>query len=140
MEEMKRNDYGEELYNLLAQFLNRPTNREFMDSVRGEYGVLWTLAKSEESISAGVLKDKLHVVPGRMTDILTALEAKGFIRREKDANDRRIVNVSLTEQGRREAEIRREQIHEKYGGLFEAIGPQDAEELIRLLKIMLTYH
>jgi len=132
-------NYGEELYNLLAQFLNRPSNREFLDSIRGEYGVLWALASAGESITAGELKDRLHVVPGRMTDILTSLESKGYIRREKDDKDRRIVNVFLTPAGRSEAEVRRQQIHEKYSGLFEALSPDDAKELIRLLGILLTY-
>lgn len=138
---MKKSDdfYGEELYNLLAQFLNRPSNREFMDSIRGEYGVLWVLSNSNESVTAGALKDKLHVVPGRMTDILTSLEGKGLIRREKDENDRRIVNVSITSKGQEEAAKRRLQIHEKYSGLFEALSPKDVKELIRLLEIMLTY-
>ena len=74
---MELEDLGEQLYNLLAQVLNRPENRAFFDSIRGEYGVLWYLLTKKEAVSAGELKEKLHVVPGRMTDILTALEKKG---------------------------------------------------------------
>ena len=37
---MELEDLGEQLYNLLAQVLNRPENRAFFDSIRGEYGVL----------------------------------------------------------------------------------------------------
>lgn len=130
---------GDELFNLLAHFLNRPSNREFLDSIRGEYGVLWALVSSDSSLTAGELKDMLHVVPGRMTDILTALEEKGLIRREKDDRDRRIVNVSITDAGRNEAVMRRERIHKKYKGLFEALSPAETKELMRLLQILLTY-
>ena len=37
---MKEEDLGDELYNLLAEFLNRRINRTVQDSIRGEYGVL----------------------------------------------------------------------------------------------------
>lgn len=132
-------DLGEELYNLLAQVLNSTTNREFFDSIRGEYGVLWYLLKSDKTVNAGDLREQLHVVPGRMTDILTALEKKGFITRNKDENDRRVVNVELTESGEEEALRRRQAIHEKYSGLFNIMTYEETKELIRLLNILLTY-
>ena len=92
---MELEDLGEQLYNLLAQVLNRPENRAFFDSIRGEYGVLWYLLTKKEAVSAGELKEKLHVVPGRMTDILTALEKKGLIIRQKNKTDKRGVDVVL---------------------------------------------
>ena len=128
---MELEDLGEQLYNLLAQVLNRPENRAFFDSIRGEYGVLWYLLTKKEAVSAGELKEKLHVVPGRMTDILTALE--------KNKTDKRVVDVVLTKEGEKEAARRRKEIHEEYRGLFEILGYDDAKELIRLLKILLTY-
>lgn len=139
MAERQSIELGEELYNLLAEFLNSPGNRAFFDSIRGEYGVLWYLSKVENNVSAGILTNKLHVVPGRMTDILTALENKGLIVRSKEPEDRRVVLVSITEEGIREATKKREEIHEKYKGLFGALSYEDTRELIRLLKILLTY-
>ena len=50
---MELEDLGEQLYNLLAQVLNRPENRAFFDSIRGEYGVLWYLLTKKEAVSAG---------------------------------------------------------------------------------------
>lgn len=132
-------DLGEELYDLLAKVLNSANNREFFDSIRGEYGVLWYLLKQERPVTAGELREKLRVVPGRMTDILTALEKKGLIVRHKDLEDRRVVNVSITEEGMQEAKTKRAAIHEKYRGLFSLFTNEEAKELIRLLKILLTY-
>ena len=136
---MELEDLGKQLYNLLAQVLNRPENRAFFDSIRGEYGVLWYLLTKKEAVSAGELKEKLHVVPGRMTDILTALEKKGLIIRQKNKTDKRVVDVVLTKEGEKEAARRRKEIHEEYRGLFEILGYDDAKELIRLLKILFTY-
>lgn len=130
---------GEELYNLLAELLNRKINRVVQDSIRGEYGVLRYLLYVEDGVSAGVLTEQLHVVPGRMTDILTSLEQKGWIKRSRDKNDRRKIKVCITDTGKVEARKMREYIHKEYQGLFEILGKEDTEELIRLLKIVLSY-
>lgn len=79
--ELKEQNLGEELYNLLAELLNSKMNRTVMDSIRGEYGVLRYLCYIEDHVHAGKLTEHLRVVPGRMTDILNSLEAKGLITR-----------------------------------------------------------
>ena len=137
--ERQEDNLGEELYNLLAELLNRKTNRMVQDSVRGEYGVLRYLLFVEDKVNAGVLTEQLHVVPGRMTDILNSLESKGFIVRHKDEEDKRRVNVCITEEGKAEALEKRKQIHREYQGMLRMLGREDTEELIRLLKTVLSY-
>lgn len=139
MEEEKEVNLGEELYDLLAALLNRKINRTVQDSVRGEFGVLRYLMYVEDKVSAGVLTEQLHVVPGRMTDILNSLESKGFIIRHKDESDKRRVKVCITEEGRAEAQEKRSQITREYQGMFQILGKEDTEELIRLLKVVLSY-
>lgn len=136
---MNTEDLGEELYNLLAQVLNSPENRRFFDSIRGEYGVLWYLLTTDKTTTVGELREKLQVVPGRMTDILTALEKKKLIIRSRSVHDQRVVNVELTEAGKKEAQQRRSKIHEEYSELFDLFDYEEAKELIRLLRILLTY-
>ncbi|MDO5516173.1 MAG: MarR family winged helix-turn-helix transcriptional regulator [Clostridium sp.] len=136
---MKDEGLGEELYDLLAEFLNRKINRTVLDSIRGEYGVLRYLVFIQNNVTAGTLTEQLHVVPGRMTDILKSLENKGFIVRRKDDEDKRRVNVCITDKGRAEAEEKRKYIADEYQGLFKILGKKDTEELIRLLKIVLSY-
>lgn len=137
---MDKNDenLGEELYNLLAELLNRKMNRTVLDSIRGEYGVLRYLLYVQDKTSPGVLTEQLHVVPGRMTDILNSLESKGFIKRQKSDEDRRRVVVCITESGRDEAFQKMEYIRNEYQGLFKILGQKDTEELIRLLRIVLS--
>lgn len=137
---MMEENLGEELYNLLAELLNQKMNRTVFDSLRGEYGVLRYLVFVEDYVSAGQLTEQLHVVPGRMTDILKSLEHKKWIRRQRDEHDRRKVNVAITEEGRRQAKEMRQHISDEYRGLFQILGKKDTVELIRLLKIVLSYH
>lgn len=136
---MSDENLGEELYNLLADLLNRKINRTVQDSIRGEYGVLRYLLYVQDNVSAGKLTEQLHVVPGRMTDILKGLENKGFISRRRNKEDRRKVNVCITEKGREEAREMRSYISKEYQGMFKILGKKDTEELIRLLKIVLAY-
>ena len=93
----------------------------------------------QDNVTAGTLTEQLHVVPGRMTDILKSLENKGFIRRCRDEEDKRRVNVCITQNGMAEAEEKRNYIADEYKGLFHILGKEDTEELIRLLKIVLSY-
>lgn len=136
---MTDENLSEELYSLLAELLNRKINRTVQDSIRGEYGVLRYLVYVRDNESAGVLTEQLHVVPGRMTDILKSLEYKGLIERSRDIEDKRRVIVSITEKGRIEAEEKRKYISEEYQGLFRILGKEDTKELIRLLKVVLSY-
>lgn len=136
---MYEENLGNELYNLLAELLNRKNNRIVQDSVRGEYGVLRYLMYVQDAVSAGVLTEQLHVVPGRMTDTLKSLENKGLIIRCKDKTDKRKVNVCITEEGKKEAVEKRTNIKHDYEGLFKILGEKDTRELIRLLKIVLSY-
>ena len=136
---MSEEKLGQELYSVLADLLNRKMNRTVQDSIRGEYGVLSYLVYVQDNVSAGFLTEQFHVVPGRMTDILKGLEGKGFIKRCRDEEDKRKVNVCITEKGRNEAKVRRNYIAEEYEELFEILGEKDTRELIRLLKIVLSY-
>ena len=132
-------DLSEELYNLLAELLNRKLNRTVLDSIRGEYGILRYLLYVENNASAGRLSEHLHVVPGRITDTLNSLERKGLIERHTDPEDRRRVLVSITDAGREQAIQMMTRIHREYEGMFQILGRKDTEELIRLLKIVLAY-
>lgn len=130
---------GEELYTLLAELLNRRMNRTVQDSIRGEYGTLHYLTYVQNAVAAGTLTEQLHVVPGRMTDILSSLERKGLIERHRCPKDKRRVLVYVTEEGKRAAKQKRETIRAEYAGLLEQLGRKDTEELIRLLNIVLAY-
>jgi DNA-binding MarR family transcriptional regulator len=45
-----------------------------------------------------------YMDPGALSRLLNALEAQGWIARDTDLHDKRITNVTLTAQGRREIE------------------------------------
>lgn len=49
----------------------------------------------------GSIAKKLDITVGTLTVCITNLEKKGYVRREKSLNDKRIVNINLTEKGKK---------------------------------------
>ncbi|WP_233801527.1 MarR family winged helix-turn-helix transcriptional regulator [Paraburkholderia sp. HP33-1] len=64
-----------------------------------ERGVMLTLAHGSVKTPAALSK-LAGVHPTRMTRVLDRLETRGLIERARNARDRRLVDVSLTQQGR----------------------------------------
>ena len=64
---------------------------------------LWALKvlsdEMENSITVSELARRMFVDSSTVVRILDGLEAKGFVQRTRSMNDRRIVHVSLTDQG-----------------------------------------
>ena len=102
------------------------------DITKEQFGILILLTLKDglyQTQIANILgKDRPNIT--RMIDIL---ENKGFIRREKDENNRRILKVFLTEKGQQKAEIAkplRDKFSEvQYRGLSN-------EEIITLVKLL----
>jgi DNA-binding MarR family transcriptional regulator len=63
---------------------------------------LYKLAMNEGTTMAGLARD-LDIDPGAMTRSLDRLEAKGLLRRERSTEDRRVLHLALTPEGRKVA-------------------------------------
>lgn len=50
-------------------------------------------------MTSSALAQQLMVTPGAVTQIVDGLQSAGYVRRDQDAGDRRVVNVTLTALG-----------------------------------------
>ena len=87
------------------------TYRAFMSGFEKEVGhfmprwrILLHLYNEERACPQKELCDAAHIDPGALSRQLATLEELGWIARATDAQDKRITNVSLTEEGRRQVE------------------------------------
>jgi MarR family 2-MHQ and catechol resistance regulon transcriptional repressor len=81
---------------LLARLAERHTLGDLTWSQFAVLEALYHLGHMTQSeISSKVLKSGSN-----MTTVIDNLERDGFVRRERDANDRRVIHVHLTEAGR----------------------------------------
>ena len=69
----------------------------------------------------------------RIAAALNALEAKGLVRRSEAGSDRRRKLITITEAGMNEAAKKREEIYQNTLELLEALGLEDAKELLRII-------
>ena len=101
---------------------------------RGEEALLMSIAQDETPVPAGFLALRLHLTTGRLANILHSLEKKGLILREHSTMDRRQVVVLLTDDGKEAADELKETYAKKRKNLEDRLGPEDTQELMRILK------
>lgn len=70
------------------------------DITGGQYLIL-SLVSREGGRSSAELARRAFVTPQSMNEVIGALEAKSYIRRTENPENRRILQVSLTREGRR---------------------------------------
>lgn len=85
-------------------------------------------------LSLGELAEKLLVTGGNVTYVMDRLEDQGLVRRRRSGSDRRVVQASLTPEGRALVAGVFPQHVEFVRGLADHLEPEEQEELRRLLK------
>ena len=111
---------------------NRSTmQREFTRGAHGEQFVLRELSmKGTQTPSQ--LASALQASSGRISTVLSSLEKKGWVTRDIDPKDRRIIRVNLTDSGR-------EQSHRMIEEMRSAMGERRTREFVDLVSEFTTY-
>lgn len=100
---------------------------------RGEMGVLGTLSYERDGLAPSELARRLKVSPARIANTLRSLEKKGFIIREINPEDRRGIVVHTTDAGAAYARANLVAAVSHIEEIFDALTPEEARELIRLM-------
>ena len=74
------------------------------DLTHAQWLPLYRLARGDGCTVAGLARDQA-LDPGAMTRALDRLEAKGLVRRERSQQDRRVVKLALTDEGRAASQL-----------------------------------
>lgn len=75
---------------------------------------------------------------GATTRLLDRLEDKGLIQRERSEEDRRVINLSLTREGKQAAKVVPEVLSRVHNGALAGFTPEEWETLKSLLRRMLV--
>jgi MarR family transcriptional regulator, organic hydroperoxide resistance regulator len=79
---------------------------DYSRDVSGNFGItapqLWALKTISQkgSLSQGELSEKMYLHPSTITGVVDRLEKKGYVVRDRNPADRRVVKVRLTPKGR----------------------------------------
>ncbi len=99
--------------------------------LRGQNRVLVILAK-EGTLIQSQLAEIMDIRPSSMTELLSKLEERGLITRTPDEKDKRVTNVSITDEGKKaiaDDDSTDDMLNEIFAGLSD-------EELTQLSELM----
>ncbi len=109
------------------------------DGSRGMFLILRILNDSDgEDVVAGDLAKCACVSTARIATALNTLEKKGYVTREKSAEDARKVVIHMTDAGREMLRERLEVINSVVVPMFGKLTEEEIETLISLLKKFLS--
>lgn len=103
------------------------------------YLYLSTIEDNTSPISPSMLSDELNITPAGVTHLINALEDGGYIQRNKAPEDRRVVLISLTDEGIQSAQDLLQNAYLKLTGLVNHLGKQDSQAFIRIMSAALDY-
>lgn len=86
------------------------------------------------TITQRELTARLGIQPGSASEVIAKLERIGLVERSSSEKDRRTANVSLTEEGKRQAETALEQRKQRHEEMFSALTQGEKEQLLALLE------
>jgi DNA-binding MarR family transcriptional regulator len=80
------------------------------------------------------LSDHLHIAPRTATEVVDALQERGFAQRQADPDDRRATLVSLTDEGKRVSDAIRSTRAAEAERFFGTLSAADRAHLSRILR------
>ena len=80
------------------------------------------------------LRKKLQISAPTVTGIVDRLEKSGYVKRIRDKDDRRVVNVGLTPKGKVIAKKLKETVKKKWENLLAKLPKKDQEKYVSILR------
>ena len=96
------------------------------------------LDERNESATAVEIAEHVSLTRPRITQIVSSLEARGYVTRTRDGKDRRKVNVELTDEGREAVREQRKNAIEGFSAYYDKLG-DDGEAFLRILHKTIEY-
>lgn len=134
--------FAEEAEQKLTQMMVKNRHGAFSKiekSSKGANIVINVLDRLGEPTNPKHLAETLNLSTARIAAVLGNLEKRGLIIRTMDADDRRRINVSLTESGKKVAKAEKQERHNKVVRVFEMMGVEDTKKYLELTAKFIRY-
>ena len=131
-------DAERELMQLMVQNRHGAFSKIEMSS-KGANIVFKVLDRLGEPTNPKHLADTLNLSTARIAAVLGNLEKRGLISRTMDPDDRRRINVSLTESGKKVAKAEKQEMRNKIVRVFELMGEEDKKKYLELTAKFVDY-
>lgn len=101
----------------------------------------WRILKSiarEAGITQSKLAEILEIRPQSLTRVLNGLETEGYIIRERNSSDRRVIKLHLTEKGNEYCSDRKADFQVRAVNIFSVLSDDEKNQLKSLLEKVIT--
>lgn len=99
--------------------------------------VLVTIARNP-NITINEIARRIDAPKSRVSVLVATLAEQGVLRREPDPNDRRLVHVSLTDQGKQWLCRMRDQLRQRFSQLLEPLDDEELTTVVAGLELLLS--
>lgn len=121
-----------EMYYTISRRWNAEWNEVNKNQLSVTQATALEILVTEGEQKASDLADLLSITTGGVTGITDKLVKKGLIERTKDEDDRRVVNLVITNLGRKTYEIIQQERIEMMEKLFGGLTETEMQELIKI--------
>lgn len=115
----------EQIKTLLSELKKAQPSQLFQSidsSTAGMRAILIYLGEEEQTVTAGMVSENMHVSTARVAVLLKKMEAKGLLEKQRDPKDARKVMVRLSPRGRELAAQQRGHIRKRVETMIDQIG------------------
>jgi DNA-binding MarR family transcriptional regulator len=102
-----------------------------------QWGLLYLLTQSD-GLTIGTISQLRHIEAPVVTNVVARLERGGLVERRHDREDRRVVKVYLTDEGREIMHFLPSVVENFYSDLIRDISPEDLRVAERVLRHLIT--
>lgn len=126
-------------YNVLAAriFASVVSETDF-DDLRPSHGNAMEQLELEDGLRLTDLAGRAGITAQSMGELVDDLEAKGYLERRPDPDDRRAKRIYLTDRGRRNARVAKQATADIENDLAELLGQQRYRDLRRILEEIIS--
>ena len=119
---------------LLAQLLGRKLQERLEKfGLTPFHWVVLCCLWEEDGLATSSIGEKLQQVGGTLTGVLDRMEERGLVRRERDAHDRRIWRIWLTEEGKQLELVLPPIALEIREQAMDGLSPKEREHFLQLI-------
>lgn len=98
-----------------------------------EWNILRVVLKNE-SIGVKEIAGQLGITSSAATQLINSLVSKNFLVRKSSSDDRRALEISLSEESRKQLDILKSKRVEKLSAIFDALDDKELESFFHLSK------
>ncbi|MBP1924541.1 DNA-binding MarR family transcriptional regulator [Sedimentibacter acidaminivorans] len=95
--------------------------------------------EGNEAITVSEISKRMHVTSPTVTQLIKNLNENGYVERAVDSNDKRFVDITLTDKGEKIVKKATDHLNVLFKGLVEKLGEEQCRKLIVLFEQVCEY-